>query len=141
MEIEKISNVGLGENVYVYYYDRYGYLRAPSVNYTKQLCKIIASNEADNYYYIGWADNHYMQGQPIDVLTNKLIGYQIIDFDKKINICKCVSGDTLIELVEKKPIYKDRKCIDCNLPAPHKKPNVGDNFQCSCCAAFLLLDQ
>ena len=30
-------------------------------------------------------------------------------------------------------LFPNQKCIGCDLPAPHAKPNDGDNFVCSTC--------
>ena len=38
-----------------------------------------------------------------------------------------------VKLLRSEIIFPDQKCISCNLPAPHIKPNVGNNYLCSSC--------
>ena len=49
-----------------------------------------------------------------------------------------IPADQLIEIKEEAVVSLDRKCIGCNLPAPHGKSNIPeDKFQCVSCQVLI----
>jgi hypothetical protein len=92
---------------------------------------------------IGWHSNEALglrgiSGNPVKNAADKWKSdtrrYTMASNASDYMFYEWVSRDTLVKLKKEIVVSPNRKCIGCNLPAPHGDPNLPENkFQCLSC--------
>jgi hypothetical protein len=81
-------------------------------------------------FYSSWSVGH------LDVWSRDPKNYITTDNREYSNEYKqhaWIPPGTLVKVIRSALLFLNQKCIGCNLPAPHVKPNVGDAFVCRSC--------